>query len=54
VIFLPPAEIFDLTEVALLAAGVKMMPVGDELTTRASSDGIKWIVEPTSVSRVGF
>ncbi len=54
VIFLPPAEVFDLTEVALLAAGVKMMPVGDELTTTASSDGIKWIVEPISVSRVGF
>ena len=54
VIFLPPGEVFDQTEVALLAAGVKLMPVGDELATTASSDGIKWVVEPVSVSRVGF
>lgn len=54
VIFLPPDEIFDQTEVALLAAGVKLMPVGDELTTTASSDGTKWVVEPVSVSRVGL
>jgi DUF2075 family protein len=53
VIFLPPGEMFDQTEVALLAAGVKMMPVGDELAAAASSDGTKWIVEPVSVSRVG-
>jgi hypothetical protein len=52
VIFLPPGEMFDQTEVALLAAGVKMMPVGDELAGVASSDGKKWVVEPSSVSRI--
>ena len=54
IIFLPPDEIFDQTEVALLAAGVKLMPVGDDLETTATSDGTKWVVEPISVSRVGL
>jgi hypothetical protein len=52
VIFLPTGEMFDQTEVALLAAGVKMMPIGDELAGVASSDGKKWVVEPASVSRI--
>jgi DUF2075 family protein len=52
VIFLPDEERFNQTEVALLAAGVRLLPTGDELATAATADGKKWIVEPMSVSRI--
>jgi len=52
VIFLPDEERFNQTEVALLAAGVRLLPTGNELATAATADGKKWVVEPMSVSRI--
>jgi hypothetical protein len=52
VIYLPGSEIFDKTEVALLASGVKLLPTGEELVSAATGDEKKWVVEPVSLSRI--